>query len=256
MAAAPAWYFMKKWRKPAILVAAPVLLLGSWLAWEAHDLPRADQIRGQLFTQRALLGESTWVPLWAISAQLQTAVVVWEDPTFFYHGGLSYPEIARAAWINLRAESYRRGASTITQQVAKNTFLGPEKTLRRKIREVILAGRIERALSKDEILTVYLNIAEWGDGIAGAEAASRRYFDKSASELNWSEAALLAGILPNPRQRNPCKDPGRAIQSRHAVLTKLRESEAITQHEFDLADSAPHPGCSEPSIRALAPAVR
>ena len=233
------------WKKFAILAAAPVLLFTGWLGWEAHDLPQTDEIRGQLFTQRPPLGQGTWVPLWAISPHLQTAVVTWEDPAFFHHSGLNYPEIARAAWIDLRTASYRRGASTITQQVAKNIFLGPEKTLRRKVREAILAGRIERALSKEEILTVYLNIAEWGDGIVGAEAASRRYFGKPASDLNWAESALLAGILPNPREWNPCKDPVHAIQMRHAVLTKLLSIESISKQEFDEADTAPCGGCRD-----------
>jgi len=233
------------WKKFAILAAAPVLLFTGWLGWEAHDLPQTDEIRGQLFTQRPPLGQGTWVPLWAISSNLQTAVVLWEDPSFFHHAGLDYSEIARAAWIDLRTGSYRRGASTITQQVAKNIFLGPEKTLRRKVREAILAGRIERALSKEEILTVYLNIAEWGDGIVGAEAASRRYFGKPASDLNWAESALLAGILPNPREWNPCKDPAHAIQMRHAVLTKLLSIESISKQEFDEADTAPCGGCRD-----------
>ena len=213
-----------KWRaKLAVLVASAVVLTTGWLAWESWGLPGTEEIRDKLFTQRAPMGQGTWVPLWAISPKLQSAVVLWEDPAFYHHSGLDYSEIARAVWTDLRTVSYRRGASTITQQVAKNLFLGPEKTLRRKVREAILAGRLERALPKDDILTVYLNIAEWGDGIVGAEAASRRYFDKSASDLNWTEAALLAGILPNPRKWNPCKDPARAVKQRHAVLTKLLE---------------------------------
>jgi penicillin-binding protein 1A len=136
--------------------------------------------------------------------------------------------------------------------VAKNVFLGPEKTIRRKAREMILARRMERALSKDEILTLYLNIAEWGDGIVGAEAASRRYFGKPASDLNWAEAALLAGILPNPRAWNPCKNPARAKEARRAVLTKLFSIESITQQEFDAADAAPSSGCND--VASPAPA--
>ncbi len=185
------------------------------------------------------------MPLWAISPKLQSAVVLWEDPSFFHHSGLDYSEIARAAWIDLRAGSYKRGASTNTQQVAKNIFLGPEKSLRRKVREAILAGRLERALSKEDILTVYLNIAEWGDGIVGAEAASARYFGKSASDLNWAEAAMLAGILPNPREWNPCKNPDRARQARHAVLIKLLSIESLSQEEFAVADAAPTGGCHD-----------
>lgn len=236
---------MRWWAKSAVLLASVIIFATAWLAYVAWDLPSTDEIRARLFLDQNPKGQGTWLPLWSVSPNLQTAVVTWEDPAFFHHSGLDYPEIARAAWIDLRAGSYRRGASTITQQVAKNLFLTSEKTMNRKLREAILAGRIERALSKEEILTVYLNIAEWGDGIIGAEAASRRYFGKSASDLNWAEAALLAGILPNPRQWNPCNDPARAVQARHAVLAKLLSIEGISQHEFEVANAAPSGGCHE-----------
>jgi membrane peptidoglycan carboxypeptidase len=235
-----------KWRgKLAVVAASVAVLTACWLVSESRSLPATEEIRDKLFTQRAPWGQGTWVPLWAISSKLQSAVVLWEDPAFYHHSGLDYPEIVRAAWIDLGAASYRRGASTITQQVAKNIFLTREKSLHRKVREAILASRIERALSKDEILTVYLNIAEWGDGIVGAEAASRRYFSKSVSDLNWTEAAMLTGILPNPREWNPCKNPARAIEERHTVLTKLLAAQGLTQQEFAAADSAPRTSCQE-----------
>ena len=242
-----------KWRtKLAVVADSAVVLTAGLLAWESWSLPGTEEIRDKLFTQRPPLGQGTWVPLWAISPKLQSAVVLWEDPAFYHHSGLDYPEIARAVWIDLRTASYRRGASTISQQVAKNIFLGPEKTLHRKVQEAILAGRLERALSKEEILTVYLNIAEWGDGIAGAEAGSQRYFGKSASDLNWTEAALLAGILPNPREWNPCKDPAHAVQERHAVLTKLLASQALSQQEFENADASSPGGCHDIAAPASA----
>lgn len=234
---------MKWWTKLALAAGVVILLAGAWLAWEAQQLPRSEEIRARLFAGNVPKGQATWVPLWAISPKLQTAVLMWEDPSFFHHGGFDFAEIARASVENLRAGRYRRGASTITQQVARNLFLGPEKTLRRKVREAILARRLERALSKEEILVIYLNIAEWGDGIAGAEAASRRYFSKPAADLNWAEAALLAGILPNPRHRNPCQNPGEATRARHAVLTKLLRSENITPEEFQEANATPCCGC-------------
>ena len=234
---------MRWWAKSAVVVASVTVVATAWLAYVTWDLPSTDEIRARLFLEQAPKGQGTWLPLWAISSKLQTAVVLWEDPAFFHHSGLDYAEIARAAWIDLRAGSYRRGASTITQQVAKNLFLTSEKTMSRKVREAILAGRIERALSKEEILTVYLNIAEWGDGIVGAEAASRRYFGKPASELTWAEAALLAGILPNPRQWNPCTNPARAVQARHSVLIKLLDNHDLSQQEFEIADAAPSGRC-------------
>lgn len=219
------------------------LLAGGWLAWEARSLPRADEIRGQLLAHRAPLGQGTWLPLWAIASTVQTAVVAWEDPAFFFHSGLNYPEIARAIVINVRAGRYERGASTITQQVVKNLLLSPEKTLRRKLREAILARRLERALTKDEILAIYLNVAEWGDGIVGVEAASRRYFGKSAADLDWAQAALLAGILPNPRKWNPCVNPARAQKARHAVLTELLATRQLPPEDFRAADTAPVSRC-------------
>lgn len=234
---------MRWWAKSAIVAAILTVLAAAWLAYVAWELPSTDEIRARLFVDQAPKGQGTWLPLWSISPNLQTAVVTWEDPAFFHHFGLDYPEIARAAWMDLRSGTYRRGASTITQQVAKNLFLTSQKTMGRKVREAILAGRLERALTKDEILMLYLNIAEWGDGIVGAEAASRRYFDKPASDLNWAEASMLAGILPNPREWNPCKAPERAVQVRHTVLTKLLSIESISKQEFDAADSAPGGGC-------------
>ena len=225
-------------RVAAAAIFAALLAIG-WVAWEANRLPSSDEVRSQLFAHRALQGQGTWMPLWAMAPTLQTAVVAWEDPPFFAHSGLNYREIGRATVINLREGRYARGASTITQQVAKNLFVGPEKNLRRKLREAILARRIERALTKDEILTVYLNIAEWGDGIVGAEAASWRYFGKPAADLDWAEAALLAGILPNPREWNPCDDPARALQQRHAVLTELLAAGLIGADDFRTADAAP-----------------
>lgn len=233
-------------------MVALVAVLGAagWVAGESASLPRTDQIRSQLFAHRSPLGQGTWMPLWAMSQPLQTAVVAWEDPPFFGHQGLNYREIARAALINLRAGRYERGASTITQQVAKNLFVGPERTLRRKLREAIVARRIEHALTKDEILTVYLNIAEWGNGIVGAEAAAWRYFDKPASDLDWSEAALLAGILPNPRGWNPCVDPARAMRQRHAVLVELHAAGLIGADEFRSANAVPAAACRQAGTSA------
>lgn len=131
-----------------------------------------------------------------------------------------------------------RGGSTITQQVAKNLFLSPEKTLRRKVREALLAWQLERTLTKQQILEIYLNIADWGDGITGAEAASRLYFAKSAEGLTWTEAALLAGMLPNPHRITPFRAPEQALQQRHQVLLKLLFYQELSPEEFHEADAA------------------
>lgn len=214
-----------------------------WIAAEAWRLPRAEILREQILAQGELRGKRPWVPLWAISTPLRTSVRVWEDPAYYHHGALNYPEIARAAWINLRTMRFERGASTITQQVVKNRFLGREKTIRRKLREAILAHRLEQVLTKDEIFAVYLNLADWGDGITGVEAASRRLFGRAAAELDWADAALMAGMLPNPRQLNPCRYPLPALRARRAVLRKLLEHGELKPREFLRADEKPLPTC-------------
>ncbi|MFA4874402.1 MAG: biosynthetic peptidoglycan transglycosylase, partial [bacterium] len=115
------------------------------------------------------------------------------------HPGYDINAMKRAYEYNLRKKRFARGASTITMQVARNLYLSPDKTILRKLRELIIALKLERELSKDRILEIYLNIVEWGNGIYGAEAAARHYFGKSARDLTAHEAAYLASILPRPR---------------------------------------------------------
>ncbi|MGH7597646.1 MAG: transglycosylase domain-containing protein, partial [bacterium] len=125
-----------------------------------------------------------WVPIKRISPLLQKAVVISEDDVFYQHDGINYETMKEAFRVNLEKGRYVRGASTLTMQLARNAFLHKRKTLLRKARELILTRRIENNLSKTRILELYLNIVEWGDGIYGAEAASRYYFGKSAANLN------------------------------------------------------------------------
>jgi len=158
-----------------------------------------------------------WVPLSRISAWLVRAVVNSEDARFFDHDGIDVEQTKIAITTAVEDGHLGRGASTITQQLAKNLWLGEERTLWRKVREAILARRLE-ALGKNRVLELYLNVVEWGDGIYGAEAAARAWFQKPASELLPEEAAILAAMLPAPRKRNPEK-PSRALRKRaHQVL--------------------------------------
>ena len=144
-----------------------------------------------------------WVPLDAISPYLRQAVVIAEDDKFWGHNGFDFEGIKLAFKKNVRRKAWRRGGSTITQQLAKNLYLSPSRDPVRKLREFLLTWRIERALSKKRILELYLNVAEWGPGIFGAEAASLHYYGKPASKLSPREAAHLAIILPNPKRYNP-----------------------------------------------------
>jgi monofunctional biosynthetic peptidoglycan transglycosylase len=150
--------------------------------------------------------EFKWVPLDRISPYLKQAVVIAEDDQFWVHHGFNWEAIKAAAKTNWKRKSLSFGASTITQQLARNLFLSPSKNPFRKIKELFIALKLERGLTKERILELYLNVAEWGDGIYGAEAAARHYFGTSASNLSKHQASFLAAILPRPcfydRHRN------------------------------------------------------
>lgn len=141
-----------------------------------------------------------WVPYNSIPANLIKAVIATEDPEYFSHCGFDWVRIKRAAKINLRERRIMRGASTISQQLAKNLFLSPARTFRRKLREAVITVEMEFTLGKSRILEIYLNIIEWGDGIFGAEAAARYYFGVSANALTDHQAAFLAAIISAPRR--------------------------------------------------------
>ncbi|OGQ22998.1 MAG: monofunctional biosynthetic peptidoglycan transglycosylase [Deltaproteobacteria bacterium RIFCSPLOWO2_02_FULL_44_10] len=142
----------------------------------------------------------SWIPLSNISKNLQQAVVIAEDSRFYQHRGVDYEEMKHAFFRNVNRRSFSHGFSTITMQVARNLYLSRDKYVWRKLAEIWIAWKMEYFLSKDRILEIYLNIAEWGKGIYGAEAAAHYYFKKTASDLTVSEAAFLASILPSPKK--------------------------------------------------------
>ncbi|MCA1927252.1 MAG: monofunctional biosynthetic peptidoglycan transglycosylase [Calditerrivibrio sp.] len=145
----------------------------------------------------------SWVPLAQISRSMRLAVIVSEDARFWQHDGFDFEAIQNAFEENFKSGRFKYGASTISQQVAKNIYLSPSKNPLRKIKEAIITYRMEQVLSKKRILEIYLNIAEMGDGIFGVQEAAMYYFGKSASSLNVTEAAQIAAILPNPIKYNP-----------------------------------------------------
>ena len=144
-----------------------------------------------------------WTPLSQVSPYLVKAVLIAEDDKFWRHEGFDFEAIQKAIEKDIKEKKFKFGGSTISQQLAKNLYLTPSKNPVRKIKEAILTWRIENNLSKKRILEIYLNIAEWGEGIFGIEAASRHYYGKPSSELAAEEAARLASVLPNPRKYNP-----------------------------------------------------
>ena len=141
-----------------------------------------------------------WVESPKIAGVLKRAVVAAEDDQFFHHYGFDWPSIKRAAAYNWKKRRFAHGASTLTQQLARNLYLSADKSLWRKLKEFFIAIKLESTLGKDRILELYLNIVEWGPGIFGAEAASHHYFRCAASQLSSEQAAFLASILPNPEK--------------------------------------------------------
>lgn len=162
-----------------------------------------------------------WVPLSRISPFLRQAVVAAEDASFFTHEGFDWEGIKEAARYNLEAGELKRGGSTITQQLAKNLYLSSERSLFRKAREALITRALEDHLTKERILELYLNVAEWGQGVYGAEAAARHHFRKSARDLTADEAAWLAAILPSPRRYDPIRKTNALTRRHERILHRI-----------------------------------
>jgi monofunctional biosynthetic peptidoglycan transglycosylase len=162
-----------------------------------------------------------WVSYDDISPNLKRAVLTAEDSAFFDHDGFDYDEL-RTSMEMWKKGDFSRGASTITQQLAKNLYLSPSRNPARKFRELLITRLLEGALTKRRILELYLNVVEWGDGVYGAEAAARRYFRTSAAGLSAEQAALLAGSLINPRRYSPGAPPRRLRQRQAIILRRMR----------------------------------
>ena len=177
--------------------------------------------------------QQKWVPLSRISPYLIKAVLIAEDDKFWRHEGFDYDAIQKAIEKDIKEKKFKLGGSTISQQLAKNLYLSPEKNPIRKLREAIITWRMEKALTKKRILELYLNIAEWGDaGIFGIEAASKHYYGKPASALGPEEAARLASILPNPRKFNPLSS-GRYVVHRSGLIYTIMVRRGIVIPEYE-----------------------
>lgn len=171
------------------------------------------------------LGRSfTWARWENISQHLKHAVLVAEDDGFYGHKGVDWDSTWRAVKTDLKARRLARGGSTITQQVARNLYLSPSKNPLRKIKEILIARRLESALGKRRIFEIYLNVAEWGKGIYGAQAAAGAYFGKSAADLTPEEAAALAAALPSPRRYSPVKGTRFMERSKNRIISRMRAS--------------------------------
>ncbi len=165
-----------------------------------------------------------WVPLSRISVHLGRAAVAAEDMEFFWHEGFSEAEIRAAVRDAIRERRAPRGASTITQQTAKNLWLTPARSPTRKLKEILLTRQLEQALAKRRILEIYLNVAEFGPGIYGAEAAARHYFGKPAAALGEREAAQLAAGLPRPSRWHPGVESAAYARYVNQILGRMRQA--------------------------------
>ncbi|MER3429528.1 MAG: monofunctional biosynthetic peptidoglycan transglycosylase [Blastocatellia bacterium] len=231
--------------------------VGVWLIYEIATFPHISRLRTENPTTSSLIeyrlaqaraeGREPkkfmiWVPIQQISPNLARAVIAGEDTRFFEHNGFDWDAIEKA-WDEAVKEgereakaegdydpndwipplpSFKRGASTISQQLVKNLYLSEERSFLRKAREAVYTYFLERTLSKKRILEIYLNVIEWGDGIYGAEAASRTYFKKSASDLTREEAAFLAAMIPSPLNVfNPAKNRKRVIRRQRVILKQM-----------------------------------
>jgi monofunctional biosynthetic peptidoglycan transglycosylase len=178
--------------------------------------------------------QQKWVPLKDISPYLIKAILIAEDDKFWSHEGFDYKAIKSALEKDLKAGKFKAGGSTISQQLAKNLYLTPEKSFLRKIEEAALTWRIERALTKRRILELYLNVVEWGDGgIFGIGAAANYYYNKTPAELDPKEAARLAVVLPNPKRFNPLSE-SKYAQERAELIYDIMVRRGIVVIEYEM----------------------
>jgi monofunctional biosynthetic peptidoglycan transglycosylase len=180
-----------------------------------------------------------WVSYKNISSHLRNAVLIAEDSAFFQHPGYDLEQIKESAKRNWREMRFARGASTITQQLAKNLYLSTSKNPLRKVQEFFIAQEMERDLSKQRIFEIYLNVIEWGDGIYGIEPASQRYFGKSASALLPEEAAILAAMIPNPRRYTPARNLKYLEKRKAEILSRLARYNYLPADQYEAARTRP-----------------
>jgi penicillin-binding protein 1A len=241
-AGAPLWRRIGKWLGTIMVwgLIATLFIAG----WFYTDLPDVEDslapsrrptvwVLAQDGKEIAAVGDLYGIPvrLSDLPPALPQAVLATEDRRFYDHFGIDLIGLARAMFANVRAGRIVQGGSTITQQVAKNLFLSPERTIKRKIQEVMLALWLENRFSKDQILELYLNRVYLGSGTYGVDAAARKYFDRPASALNVWQSAMLAGLLKAPSRYNPHSDDERATGRTKVVLANMVAAGYLTEEQ-------------------------
>lgn len=229
-------------------VAMLLVIIVAWLSYLWLSLPSAEPLAVEHPNTTAFIQryeerrrarpdlpplDWRWVGNDSISVHMKRAAVVAEDIEFFSHSGFSGAEIRTAVAEAIREREAPRGASTITQQTAKNLWLSPSRNPLRKLKEVVLTERLEASLSKQRILEIYLNIAEFGQGIYGVEAAAQYYFEKPAARLVERESALLAASLPRPSSWNPTSDSPYYLQYVEDIEARMKRAEFLWKYLTD-----------------------
>lgn len=236
-------------RRAKFVVLACVLAASGYVTWRLWRLPDPTELVKKTPAQSALMERRVaealeegkkprlrhkFVPLARISPALQRAVVLGEDARFWMHDGIDWGETRKAVAEAWEAGELGRGASTITQQLAKNLYLSNNRSVVRKLEEWMLADRLEERLSKKRILELYLNFAEWGEGVFGIEMAAQVHFGKSAAELDAAEAAVLTAMLPAPRKRDPKTPSKNLVRRAHKIADLLVQTGQADRADIDL----------------------
>lgn len=221
----------RKWVKIVVLaLVAIAIVYQSWILFSVVRYKRSNPGSTALIDQRASQARSrgeevkqiqTWVPYDRISANLVRAVLAGEDSRFFDHAGFDWEEMRKALEEDWNSGEFKRGASTISQQLAKNLFLSTSKNPLRKVNEAVITKEMEWILGKRRILEIYLNVIEWGDGVYGAEAAARTYFNTSAAALSADQAAFLSAIIPSPNGAFNPSTHRRRVERRKNLIERL-----------------------------------
>ena len=224
----PRWWW---WTKIIVAaLAAIAILYHGWILFRVFRLKSSNPSSTALMEQRSAEARErgdevkrvqTWVPYDRISRNLTRAVLAGEDSRFFDHAGFDWEEMRKALEEDWNRGEFKRGASTITQQLAKNLFLSTSKNPLRKLHEALITKEMEWILGKRRILEIYLNVIEWGDGIYGAEAAAHNYFNTSAAALGADQAAFLSSIIPSPNGAFNPEHHRRRVERRKGLIERL-----------------------------------
>lgn len=228
------------------------LLFARELSWAAEEVPKLDTIAQQLSGQPTVIVSSDGKTLYRaqteyrkiarfdeIPATVRNATLAAEDLRFYDHVGIDFRAMARVLFVNVREGRAAQGGSTLTMQLSKRLYTGPERSFGRKLKDMALAVQLERTMSKDEILTLYLNQVYYGSGAYGIKAAANTYFGKDLKSLSLAEAALLARTVRRPSEENPFKSPERALENRAIVLRSMLDAGMIGRPEYERARQEP-----------------